>query len=173
MNVFDIIIASFLIFGFVRGIMKGLLIEVASLVALIGGVYGAIHFSYMVSDYLNANVAWKKEYVSLMAYALTFIVIVMAIVLLGKMLTKLANFAALGILNKILGGIFGFLKIGLILSIIFLLFNKMNSAIPFIKKETLDTSILYIPVKKIGLTLFPTIIKENDKVDTELQNLGI
>ena len=45
MNVFDIIIASLLLFGFVRGIMKGLFLEVASLVALIAGVYGSIHFS--------------------------------------------------------------------------------------------------------------------------------
>ena len=122
MNIFDIIIAALLIFGFVRGIMKGLFVEVASLVALIGGVYGAIHFSYFLGDFLKEYVSWSEEYISLAAFAGTFIIIIIIIALLGKVLTKLADFAALGILNKILGGVFGVLKIGLILSVIFIFF---------------------------------------------------
>jgi membrane protein required for colicin V production len=164
MNIFDIIIASLLIFGFVRGVMKGLFVEVASLVALIGGVYGAIHFSYFIGDYLKEVVSWSEEYVSLAAFAGTFIAILVTIALLGKMLTKLADFASLGIINKILGGVFGALKIGLILSIVFIFFGKMNDTIPFIKKETLDDSILYAPVKKIAPTIFPSIIKNDDEL---------
>mgnify|MGYP000985077438 FL=1 len=53
MNIFDIIITALLLFGFVRGFMKGLFVEMASLAALIGGVYGAIHFSYLISDLLQ------------------------------------------------------------------------------------------------------------------------
>ena len=79
MNIFDIIIAAFLLFGFVRGIMKGLFIEIASLVALIAGVYGAIHFSYFISDYLKESVSWSQEYISLAAFAGTFIVIIVVI----------------------------------------------------------------------------------------------
>lgn len=166
MNIFDIIIAALLIFGFVRGIMKGLFVEVASLAALIGGVYGALHFSYFISDFLKESVSWSEEYISLAAFAGTFIIIIIIIALLGKMLTKLADFASLGIINKILGGVFGALKIGLILSIVFIFFGKMNDTIPFIKKETLDESILYEPVKKIAPTIFPSIIKSEEQDKT-------
>ncbi|MEZ7893904.1 MAG: CvpA family protein [Polaribacter sp.] len=164
MNVFDIVIAALLIFGFVRGVMKGLFVEVASLAALIGGVYGAIHFSYFIGDFLKEAVSWDQEYVSLAAFAGTFITIIVTIALLGKMLTKLADFAALGVINKILGGVFGAIKIGLILSVIFIFFGKMNDTIPFVKKETLDESILYAPVKKIAPTIFPSIIKNEDEL---------
>ena len=164
MNVFDIVIAALLIFGFVRGVMKGLFVEVASLAALIGGVYGAIHFSYFIGDFLKEAVSWDQEYVSLAAFAGTFITIIVTIALLGKMLTKLADFAALGIINKILGGVFGAIKIGLILSVIFIFFGKMNDTIPFVKKETLEESILYAPVKKIAPTIFPSIIKNEDEL---------
>ena len=164
MNVFDIVIAALLIFGFVRGVMKGLFVEVASLAALIGGVYGAIHFSYFIGDFLKEAVSWSQEYISLAAFAGTFIIIIVTISLLGKMLTKLADFAALGIINKILGGVFGAIKIGLILSVIFIFFGKMNDTIPFVKKETLDESILYAPVKKIAPTIFPSIIKNEDEL---------
>ena len=166
MNIFDIIIAALLIFGFVRGMMKGLFVEVASLAALIGGVYGALHFSYFISDFLKESVSWSEEYISLAAFAGTFIIIIIIIALLGKMLTKLADFASLGIINKILGGVFGALKIGLILSIVFIFFGKMNDTIPFIKKETLDESILYEPVKKIAPTIFPSIIKSEEQDKT-------
>ncbi|MFT5145326.1 MAG: membrane protein required for colicin V production [Polaribacter sp.] len=164
MNVFDIVIAAPLIFGFVRGVMKGLFVEVASLAALIGGVYGAIHFSYFIGDFLKEAVSWDQEYVSLAAFAGTFITIIVTIALLGKMLTKLADFAALGVINKILGGVFGAIKIGLILSVVFIFFGKMNDTIPFVKKETLDESILYAPVKKIAPTIFPSIIKNEDEL---------
>ena len=171
MNIFDIIIASLLLFGFVRGVIKGLFVEVASLVALIAGVYGAINFSYFASDFLKDYVSWKPEYISLASFAITFVVIIVVIALLGKLLTKIADFAALGIMNKILGGIFGALKIGLILSVVFIFFGKMNNTIPFIKKETLDASILYAPIKKIAPTIFPSIIKEETDEETNEKKL--
>ena len=164
MNVFDIVIAALLIFGFVRGVMKGLFVEVASLAALIGGVYGAIHFSYFIGDFLKEAFSWSQEYISLAAFAGTFIIIIVTISLLGKMLTKLADFAALGVINKILGGVFGAIKIGLILSVVFIFFGKMNDTIQFVKKETLDESILYAPVRKIAPTIFPSIIKNEDEL---------
>ncbi|MDG1037338.1 MAG: CvpA family protein [Polaribacter sp.] len=173
MNVFDIIIAALLLFGLVRGIMKGLFIEVASLVALIAGVYGAIHFSYFASNFLKEYVSFQQEYISLASFAITFVVIIVAITLLGKVLTKIANFASLGIINKILGGVFGVLKIGLILSIIFIFFGKMNETIPFVKKETLEESILYSSVKKIAPTIFPSIVKEEKQDKSLLDNIEI
>ena len=171
MNVFDIIIAALLLFGFVRGVMKGLFVEVSSFAALIGGVYGAIHFSYFSGGFLKKYVSWDEEYISLAAFAITFVIIIIVIALIGKTLTKLADFASLGIINKILGSIFGGLKIGLILSILFIFFGKMNDTIPFIKKETLNTSILYEPVKKIAPTIFPSIIKEGTQEEYSLENL--
>ncbi|WP_299105150.1 CvpA family protein [uncultured Tenacibaculum sp.] len=167
MNTFDIIIAALLLFGFVRGLMKGLFVEVASLVALIAGVYGAIHFSYFIGDWLKDSVDWDERYISLAAFAGTFVVIIVVIALLGKILTKIADFASLGILNKILGGVFGALKIGLILSVIFIFFGKMNDTIPFVSQESLSESILYKPVKKIAPTIFPSIIKDDNEVEEE------
>ncbi|MFD0993801.1 CvpA family protein [Tenacibaculum geojense] len=163
MNTFDIIIAALLLFGFVRGLMKGLFVEVASLVALVAGVYGAIHFSYFIGDWLKTSVSWDEKYITLAAFAATFVVIIVVIALLGKILTKIADFASLGILNKILGGVFGALKIGLILSVIFIFFGKMNDTIPFVSQEGLNESILYRPVKKIAPMLFPSIIKGDEE----------
>ncbi|WP_075343535.1 CvpA family protein [Tenacibaculum agarivorans] len=170
MNTLDIIIAALLLFGFVRGLMKGLFVEVASLVALVAGVYGAIHFSYFLGDWLKNSLDWDEKYITLVAFAGTFVAIILVIALMGKILTKIADFASLGILNKILGGVFGVLKIGLILSVIFIFFGKMNDTIPFVKKESLNESILFHPVKKIAPMIFPSIIKGGEDTDENEQH---
>lgn len=163
MNVLDIILGALLLFGLVRGFMKGLFVEVASLVALIAGVYGAIHFSSFAAEFLMDKTEWNEKTVNLAAFAITFVIIIIAISLAGKALTKLADFAALGILNKILGGIFGALKIGLILSVLLIVFSKMNSVIPFVGEEDIEESALYKPVKALAPIVFPNIIKADEE----------
>ena len=82
----------------------------------------------------------------------------------------MADFAALGLINKILGGVFALLKSVVILSVIFVFFARINSTIPFVGKDTLDTSILYAPVKEIVPTIFPSIIREIDSKEKELNS---
>ncbi len=159
MGVLDIILAALLLFGLVRGFMKGLFVEVASLVALVAGVYGAIHFSNFAASFLEGRFDWNKKTINITAFAITFVVIILAISLAGKALTKIADFAALGILNKLLGGVFGALKIGLILSVLLIVFDKMNKTIPFVDKADLEDSVLYKPVKSLAPMIFPSIIK--------------
>ncbi len=162
MNVFDIVIVALLVFAFVRGFMKGFFVEIASLIALIGGVWGAIHFSYFAAELLREKVDWEENYISLVAFAITFILIIIAVASLGKALTKIADFAALGLVNKIMGGVFALAKSVFILSVVFVFFSRINTTIPFIEKETLDNSILYTPVRDIVPSVFPSIIKEFD-----------
>ena len=166
MNIIDILLGALLLFGLVRGLSKGLFVEVASLVALVAGIYGAIHFSNFAAEFLLERVDWSEQTVNLAAFAITFIIIVVAISLAGKALTKLADFAALGILNSILGGVFGILKIGLILSVVLLIFSRMNRTIPFISETDLEESVLYEPVKSLAPMLFPNFVKTDDPQDS-------
>lgn len=171
MGIFDIIIAVILVFGFIRGLMKGLFVEVASLAALVAGVYGAIHFSHFVGDFLKEKLSWSEQYITLASFAITFAIIVLAISLLGKLFTKLADFAYLGWINKILGGVFGTLKLALILSVVLLVFDKFNNTIPFVNEAEKEKSILYEPVRKLAPMLFPTLIKdgsEEQKIEEEV-----
>ena len=170
MNVIDIVLGTLILFGLIRGFMKGFFVEVASLVALIAGVYGAIHFSNFAGDFLQTKVHWDEKTMNIVAFAVTFIVIVLTIALAGKALTKLADFAALGIINKLLGGVFGALKTGLILSIVLLVFSRMNSSIPFAEEEDLQDSVLYFPIKSLVPIIFPYILKPVDQEDSPTEN---
>lgn len=167
MNTFDIIITGLLLFGFVRGLFKGLFLEVASFIALVAGIYGAIHFSYFIKDLLVTKVSWEEKYITLAAFTITFLVIVIVVTLIGKLFTKIADFASLGILNKLLGGVFGALKIGFGLSVVLLIFSKLNNKIPFISVEQQESAILYEPIKNLAPNIFPDYVKveedENEK----------
>lgn len=167
MVIIDIILGALLLFGLIRGLMKGLFVEVASVVALIAGVYGAIHFSNFAADFLEPRVEWDEKYVNIVAFAITFVIIVVVIALAGKALTKLADFAALGFLNKLLGGVFGALKIGLILSVVLIIFDNMNSTVPFASDEDLEESVLYEPVKSLAPMLFPSILDKGKEVSDD------
>ena len=167
MSVIDIVLGALLLFGLVRGLMKGLFVEVASLLALILGVYGAIHFSDFAAGFLESKVDWNEKTINITAFAITFVIIVLAISLAGKALTKLADFAALGILNKLLGGVFGALKIGLILSVALVVFEKMNDTLPFLEADDLNESVLYTPVKSLAPMILPSILDTAEENTTD------
>lgn len=158
MAVIDIVLGVFILFGLVRGLMKGFFVEVASLLALVAGVYGAIHFSDFAAGFLQDKTQWDEKTINITAFAITFVIIVLAISLAGKALTKLANFAALGILNTFLGGIFGALKMALILSVVLNIFDRMNASFSFVDKDNIENTVFYDPIKGLVPMIFPNIL---------------
>lgn len=162
MGFLDIVIGLLLIWGLWKGLKNGLFVELASIVALIAGIFGAIHFSYIAGDYLSQNMQWNERYINLASFIITFIVIVLAIHFAGKLLTKIADFAMLGLVNKIAGGLFGALKVAIILGAILVFFERVNSSVGFVKNETMENSVLYEPVKEIGAIVFSMVLKDKD-----------
>jgi len=170
MPVVDIVLGALIIYGVVKGFFKGLFVEVASLLALVLGVYGAVHFSNYASEFLSNHVDWSEKALSVTSFAITFVIIVLAISLAGKAMTKLANFAALGIINKLLGALFGGLKIALILSVLLLVFKRVNSTLSLVSNEELELSMLYEPVGALAPMILPRFIDEDQSLDfPELQ----
>lgn len=170
MNFIDIILAILLLLGLIRGYRKGLFVSLASLVALVAGIYITVHFSDIVGTFLAQYLDWGDNTIKLTAFAVTFIGVVILISLAGKLLTKIADFASLGILNKLLGAAFGVLKLAFIASVVIIFVDAANKSLHLLKKETLDTSILYTPVKKIAPMILPTILKDQQD-DTTQENV--
>lgn len=174
MNTVDIILSLFLLYGLVRGLFRGLLAELASLIGIIAGIYGAIHFSHFVGEFMADHVEWKVQYVNLISFAITFILIVFLVSLAGKILTKAVAIVALGIVNRLLGGVFGFIKSVFVASVIIMFFKSTNERIDLIEENTLQSSILYAPVEQIAPIILPSIIKqvrEKDLLNEEDEEL--
>ena len=156
----DIVIGLLLLWGLYIGLKNGLLIEIAAIIALVAGIYGAIHFSYIAGNYLSEHWQWNEKYINIAAFIITFIVIVVLIHMAGKLLTKVANIALLGLLNKIAGAIFGMVKVAVILGALFIFFDKTAVTSHLLSDKAKEDSALYEPVKEIGAFIFSKVLIE-------------
>lgn len=159
MGLLDILLAIPLIWGLWRGLKNGLFMEIASIIALVAGIYGAIHFSYITGDYLSQRLDWDEHNLSIAAFIITFIIIIVVVNLVGKLLTKVADIAMLGLLNKIAGAIFGVLKVAILLGAVLIFFDRMDSTFNLLDEKTKERSALYQPIKDIGALIFENVLK--------------
>ena len=170
MNIVDIVLGLILLYGLIRGFFRGFFAELASLLAFIVGIYVAVYFSYIISNILAEWVSWNIQFVHLIGFAITFLIVVLIISIIGKVLTTAANFAFLGIINKLLGAAFGFIKVAFIASVVIMLLNATNDEMNLVEEETLEQSKLYGPIEVIAPAIIPSIlqeIKELDFIDEE------
>lgn len=173
MSFLDIILGALLAFSLYKGFKNGLFVEVASFVSLLLGIYLAIKFSSLMKDSIAKHVSWNPVNIQITAFILTFILVVIGVYLLAKFLTGVADFAQLGLINKLGGAFFRILKTILIVSVFIALFEKINFDNTFAKKETLDKSIFYNPIKKVAAFVYPSIEKwyENFKESQKKKNI--
>jgi len=157
MNWIDFIIIIILAFGLIRGFTYGLVKEVASLAALILGIWGAIKFSNFTAARLYDWFDMAGKYVGIIAFIITFIVIVVAVHFVGIIADRLVHAVALGFLNRLLGIVFGLFKAALILSVIFVILNAIDAKHSFLPKDTIERSKFYNPIADIAPALFPVI----------------
>ena len=159
MSFLDIILGVILVVGLFKGIKNGLFVELASLISLILGIYIAIKFSFLARVMLSEFVHWNPKTIQIVAFIITFLLVVIGISIMAKVLTSVADFAQLGVINKLGGGFFRLLKTILIVSIFLNLFEKINFNNTFAKKETLDKSIFYRPIQQTAGFIYPSIEK--------------
>ena len=157
MNWLDAIIVVVLILSLVSGFINGLVKEVASLGALIIGIWGAIKFSSFTAAKLYDYFDMTGHWVGVVAFLVTFGLIVVIIHFIGIMADKLVSAASLGFINRILGIVFGLIKAVLIMSVFFVVLNAIDVRRPFLPKKTIEESRFYNPISDVAPAIFPII----------------
>ncbi len=158
-NYIDGFVLLALAYSFYKGFSKGFVIVIASFVALILGVIGAMYFSDMIAEVLKAKTEMDEQYISISAFTLTFMGIIFGVHLIAKVVNQAVKIVALGPLNKIMGGVFSALKTVVILSVVFYIFDFMNAQVEFVKRKTLTESLAYSNLIAITETAIPLITK--------------
>jgi membrane protein required for colicin V production len=157
MNYIDIIIGILLILSAIGGFKKGLVAEVASLTALILGIWGAIHFSNITSDLLIKYFDLKTDYLNIISFIVTFIVIVILVHIVGNVVSNMVDSTGLSVINKLGGMVFGLLRSILFLSILLIVFDKIDNDVHIIPEKTKEGSTMYEPIKNVAPSIFPFI----------------
>lgn len=157
MNYLDILLLLPLLYGAYKGFSRGFVIEVATLLGLILGVYVAIKFSDYTENILRDFLDISSKYLSYIALSVTFLLVVVAIYLLGKMLTKLVDIVSLGLVNKLLGTVLGIAKSFVIQCIILLIADALDDKFQFMNKEVKENSLFYNPFLNFAQQMYNMI----------------
>jgi membrane protein required for colicin V production len=109
MNALDLIIGLILAYTLIRGIFRGLVEEVASIVGVFTGIYGAVFYYPQVATFLNRWIA-EAAYRNIISFLVIFGAIFVAVGILGVLIKYLLNIASLGWLDRLCGMAFGGIK---------------------------------------------------------------
>ena len=124
MNLFDILIIIILLYCLIRGIFRGLLKEMSSLVGVLGGFYAAYTYYNEVGKYLKKWIT-DPNYINILSFLLIFICVFLIISILGIIIKYVLKIVFLGWVDRVFGAVFGILKgilIGSVLLIVFTAF---------------------------------------------------
>jgi len=157
MNYIDIVLGILLVLAAINGFRKGLVVEVASIAALILGIWGAIEFSYITSDFLVEQFDLQTAHLNIISFVLTFVVIVVLVHIVGNVVNKMLEAVMLGFVNKLAGLVFGLLKAALILSVVLVVFNKIDEGVHILPEDTKAESSMYEPIRSFAPMLFPFV----------------
>ena len=142
----DILVAIALVFAVVKGIRNGLIIAVFSILAFIIGMAAALKLSTVVAAWLAQSTNINVQWLPFLAFALVFLLVVLAVRSVAKLIEKAMDLAWMGWVNK-LGGILIYACMYLlILSVLFFYGTQLK----LITEEARATSVAYAYIAPVG-----------------------
>ena len=156
MSSIDIIILVCFLPAIYEGLTKGFISQAVSILSILLGAWLAFHFS-------NAACGWLSQYLpsvsptilGVVGFILLFVIAVGLLNILGRLIEKSLKLALLGWLNRLLGIVFALAKGALIISLLIVLFSSLNDSFHLVQQETIDQSVLFQPLKDLGLKIYP------------------
>ena len=133
LNYFDVAVVSILVLFTLRGFLRGFVGEVAGVVAIVGGLWFAHRFSPQVAVYLDfvRDPLWRN----VLAYALTFLAILLLVGLTARVLQKILSFSFVSWADKLAGAALGLVKGLVICSVLLLLAQRFLSDAAFMRES--------------------------------------
>jgi membrane protein required for colicin V production len=147
MNPFDIIIIVILGYSLVRGIFRGLVKEVSSIIGVLGGFYAAYTY-YSKLAKLIASLIRETAYLNILSFLIIFCSVLIIVGILGVIIKYLLNIAFLGWVDRIGGICLGLVKGILIASILFITLTAfLHKGSAFLKNSMLAPHVSWVSEK--------------------------
>lgn len=160
MSWFDIIVLIILIVAFIRGLQKGLTMQLAGLVSIIVGAIFAGKAADIILPFIIDITNIEHNIALVLSYVLAFIIIALGINLIGKMLHTLFEALHIGFLNKILGSILGVLSASFVLSIFINLAVMLDSNEEIITSSIKTETYFYKKIQQVAPIVVPYLKEE-------------
>lgn len=126
----DIVLAVFLLIGAVSGYRQGFLMALFSLAALVLGIIGAFKLLGEAMVWLAAQFDISESVLPYVAFAVVFIAILIAVILVGKIIKISIDKTFLGRVDQAAGSLLGILKAAFLLSVCLWILDVLNLELP-------------------------------------------
>jgi membrane protein required for colicin V production len=147
MNPFDIIIVVILGYSLVRGIFRGLVKEVSSIIGVLGGFYAAFTYYTTLAKLLSGLIK-EPAYLNILSFLIIFCSVLIVVSILGVIIKYLLNIAFLGWVDRIGGVGFSLVKGILIVSILFITLTAfLPKGSAFLKNSMLAPHVSWVSEK--------------------------
>ena len=151
MNALDIITALIVGFCLIRGIFRGIIKELTSILGVFIGFYAAYIYYPILARWLSDLIA-NRSYSQIISFFLIFVAVLLAVGFVGMILRHLLKAAALGWADRILGGTFAMVKAVLIVSVLLIaLTTFLPENAPVIKNSLLAPRVSAISEKLVAV----------------------
>ena len=144
MNFIDIMILIPLVWFGYKGFSSGLVRELASIIALIAGLYASFKFTDWVAVWINNDKIPHELY-----FAITFFMVLVLVFIAGRFVEKVVKLVIPEILNNLAGALFGAAKIFVIFSALFFFINSIDTKGVLLTPKSKQESILYKYVEPV------------------------
>ena len=142
----DIIVLILLAWAVFKGMRKGFVVGIFSLLAFIIGLAAAIKLSAVAAKNINENFEVSQRWLPVLAFAVVFIAVILLVNIGAKALEGVLRIVMLGWLNK-LGGVILFTLLYLFVFSILLFYAAQ---LHLLKQNTISSSYAYPYLKPLG-----------------------
>jgi membrane protein required for colicin V production len=149
MNLIDIIILIPIVWGAFRGFRNGFLIEMATLVGLVAGIFLALIAADVAGRVMVALVDWNPIPFKFLAFAIVFVLVVVVLKFLAKVIEHMLKAIHLNFINRLAGLLVGALKLALILSIFLIFINYLHPHITILSENAREDSLFLPHIEKL------------------------
>jgi len=147
MNIFDAVCITILGYCPVRGIFRGLIKELSSIVGVFGGFYAAYTYFMKVGKLFSSWIS-NISYLNILSFLIIFCGVFIIISIIGVIIKYLLNIAFLGWVDHICGVGFGTIKGILIVSMLLMILTAfLPKNTPLIKNSLLSPIIASVSGK--------------------------
>ena len=137
MNLFDMLAIVILAFCVIRGMFRGLIKEISSIIGVLAGFYAAYTYYTFPADLLSR---WFSDpaHVNIVSFLLIFCTVFLVISMLGVVIKYVLNIAFLGWFDRVCGIGFGLVKGILLVSVLLIIFTAfLPRGAPLVKESVL------------------------------------
>ncbi len=144
--IIDLIFLVLLVLALFKGLSRGLIVAVFSLLAFVLGLAAALKLSAVAANWLKDEVSVSGKWLPVLSFILVFVIVVVLVRLLANLIETTVEIALLGWVNKI-GGVLLYMILYTIIYSVLLFFAVQ---LHLLEDKSIQSSLTYAYIEPWG-----------------------